>query len=597
MAKYIKKLIAYINCFPIRRKFLFCFFLLIFIPLFVLTILLYHDVATSYEDSIKFSAVQSFDQAHTLLRYRLETMLNASQIICTDEIVQQILMRDQSREDICLQTGDFVLLDDLLYRMRNTSDIHRVALYIPDWMVFSSQGVDFMGIDEFKKSKEYEKLINSREIAIMLPVETIRGRIPADGDQDVISVLRKIKNLQNLEQVIGVVKVSIPASDMHDILMRANSTREGLVFLVNDDNALIADSIDTENLLRENEDVLHTLTQGNYNWDFVLLGDDSYMVKTYLVDNTDWRLVSAVPYSEIYKQSNRIRNLMFILIVFVGGIAYALAVLFSHSITKRLSQLVRGMTAIQSGDLNFHLYPNHGDEIGQLFIDFNTMVERIKELMEEKYKAGLEIRTSELRVLQAQINPHLLYNTLEMIQWMGLDYNVPKISEIALALSQFYRLSLSDGNDKILLRDELEHVRMYVLIQNKRFLDRIRMTEKIPPDLLDRFVPKIILQPLVENAIIHGMCGIGEDEYLTIRIEGRIDGERIYITVSDDGAGMTEEKMKTLLDGLRSNACDGYGVYNIQQRLQLSYGEEFGLSFCAVPEHGVSVNIILPLDG
>ena len=242
---------------------------------------------------------------------------------------------------------------------------------------------------------------------------------------------------------------------------------------------------------------------------------------------------------------------------------------------------------------NFEIEPlcNGTDEIGVLTDSFNDMVRQISGLLKEQYKLGYEIKDLEFQVLQSQINPHFLYNTLDMIYWLGIDNEAPDVAEAAKELGRFYMLSLGHGETIVSLKNELDHVAAYVNVQNMRFEDHFKLTIDVPEELYDYKIIKIILQPLVENAILHGIRE-KSSESGEITIKAWLEDGVITISIEDDVIGMPEEKLGTLLTRREKNS--GYGVWNIHERIQLSYGTQYGLRYTSRLYIGTTVSITFP---
>jgi two-component system sensor histidine kinase YesM len=250
------------------------------------------------------------------------------------------------------------------------------------------------------------------------------------------------------------------------------------------------------------------------------------------------------------------------------------------------------MRKAEKGDLELISVRPGKDEIGELMESFNFMIQRIKILIEEQYKSGQEIKSAELKALQAQINPHFLYNTLDLINWTAIKYNVPEISSTVKSLSRFYKLSLSKGRDTVPISDELEHVKLYTDIQNRRFENKIILDIQVEDRILGYNVPKIILQPIVENSILHGILE-KDDKAGRITITGALQQDTIILKVSDDGVGMDEEAINDILNA-KTDEIYGYGVWNINNRLRLYYGEEAGLLIRSEIGKGTEAEIRIP---
>ncbi len=275
-------------------------------------------------------------------------------------------------------------------------------------------------------------------------------------------------------------------------------------------------------------------------------------------------------------------------------ITLPLSFMAASSAVSRIKALIIQMRKAGRGDFQVTTIPSSQDEIGELIKNYQNMLSTIAASNDEQYRLGKEIKTLELRALQAQINPHFLYNTLDLINWMSVKHTAPEIGEVTIALSRFYKLSLSKGEEMVTIRSELEHVKAYVQIQNMRFEDGIRLIIDVPEQLLDYRILKIALQPIVENAIIHGILE-KEEETGTIAIRGERTADVICLYVQDDGVGMTEETMALLLVGSAPSVSQsGYGLKNVNERLRIHYGDKFGLAFQSASGEGTTVIIRIP---
>jgi two-component system sensor histidine kinase YesM len=309
----------------------------------------------------------------------------------------------------------------------------------------------------------------------------------------------------------------------------------------------------------------------------------------------DWFLCTVVDNSRLFQDTQVLTSSLTwlwlsMLIMGIGG-----AFFVSSRITRRVSQLSMAMEEVQKGNLETNLTISGKDEISQLARHFNLMVDKIKGLMNEVIVTQKEKRQRELQVLQAQINPHFIYNTLDTIQWKALEYGAEDLGDLILALSSFFRISLSKGEEKITLRKELDHVRSYLEIQHYRYSDILKYELDIEEELMEAKLPKIIIQPLVENAIYHGIKPKLTGG--TIRISARRIHEDLIIEVEDDGVGMDEEKLMDLDSRIFSLKPQGsYGLYNVSERIRLYYGSEYGIRIRSSIGEGTSVTLRLPLE-
>ncbi|TXK84042.1 sensor histidine kinase [Paenibacillus sp. N3.4] len=231
---------------------------------------------------------------------------------------------------------------------------------------------------------------------------------------------------------------------------------------------------------------------------------------------------------------------------------------------------------------------------GELIQTYNCMVEQISTMNKEKYRLGQEVKNAELKALQSLINPHFLYNTLDLINWMadsGLNTDIKKVVK---ALARFYKVSLSSGKDIITLREELQHVSFYVQVQNIRFENKIDFQIHVPEELLSHLIPKITLQPIVENAILHGILGRVHREG-TITILGTMESDSIHLVIKDNGIGMRATQVEDIMAGTSRSKIggSGYGVKNVIERIRHYFGASVQLASRSEPGEGTEVEIII----
>lgn len=282
-------------------------------------------------------------------------------------------------------------------------------------------------------------------------------------------------------------------------------------------------------------------------------------------------------------------SLFFILLISLFA-----AKLFTQNFSRRLLKLEKKMAALCAGNLDTRIEVQGKDEIAQLFQSFNQMATEMKQLVQQQYENGILIKNAEMKALQAQINPHFLYNTLELINWKAMESDSTEIVEISQALARFYRLTLNSGQAMVPLRDELEHITQYLSIQNFRFAQQIQLLTDIPKDCLNLLIPKLTLQPLIENSVLHGFLPKEDfsDVENIIFIKAVRTDTTLLLTLQDNGIGIAPDKLQQLLSKEPVGTSGGFGVMNIQQRLQMLYGKEYGLSYSNV-ENGNGICVCI----
>ena len=326
-----------------------------------------------------------------------------------------------------------------------------------------------------------------------------------------------------------------------------------------------------------------------------VIGEDHTAFYAPIPGSIDWYLCTLVDNEELYANTKVLTSSLTGLWIAMLVMGIAAAFLISQRITRRMTTLSLAMDEVEQRDFQIKLPVKGNDEISHLTIHFNDMVENIRNLMDEVVATQNEKRQRELQVLQAQINPHFLYNTLDTIQWKALEYDAQELSDLIFALASFFRISLSKGEEKISMEKEIDHVRSYLEVQKYRYGEILTYDIKVDDNVKEAMVPKIIIQPLVENAIYHGIKPKLSKGKITIEAK-RVDDE-IRIQVMDDGVGIEEEKRNNLVKSLSYEKPVGsYGLYNVHQRVHLYYGNDYGISIESKVLEGTRITINLPFE-
>ncbi len=298
---------------------------------------------------------------------------------------------------------------------------------------------------------------------------------------------------------------------------------------------------------------------------------------------------------------NRWILINFIVLPLVIGFSVAAAWTISASIYIPIKKLQDLTTTITKNDLQALVSRENVDEITELGLSFNIMTSKIRELLDAKVREQENLKKAELKALQAQVNPHFLYNTLDTIVWMAEGSKTDQVIEIVRALSSFFRIALSRGKDWISISQEIEHVRSYLYIQKIRYQDILDYEIDIDESIMDGTILKLTLQPVVENALYHGIKNKRNGGKITLRAR-RGEGDRVLIEVQDNGVGCTPYKLAKIRERLYEDSDvitrndEGFGLVNVNKRIQLYYGKEYGLSIESQYQEGTRVTVAIPLQ-
>ena len=305
-----------------------------------------------------------------------------------------------------------------------------------------------------------------------------------------------------------------------------------------------------------------------------------------------------------YKQTQtrfaRLTIIYMILLPCVIGFSIMAAWIISASIYIPIKKLHNVTATITKNDLQALMTRDNVDEITELGLSFNFMIGRIRELLAAKIKEQEHLKKAELRVLQAQINPHFLYNTLDTIIWLAEAHKTGEVIEIVRALSSFFRIALSKGQDWITIRQELEHVRSYLTIQKMRYRDILDYKIEVDEDILNGAILKLTLQPLVENALYHGIKNKRNGGVITVQAR-RMDQNGVLLEVQDNGVGFTPYKLAQIQEEINGDSEgitlkeSGFGLENVNKRVKLFYGKQYGLAINSHYLEGTQVTLSIPL--
>lgn len=406
-------------------------------------------------------------------------------------------------------------------------------------------------------------------------------------------LIRKLSHLI-YDSYLGLLKIEINADTFFKGLNEVGSKEKGWFDITDKQGRIIYSGIGK--LEQDYTDLL----QREYSEDFfqpgmnklLKINDDKFMVLSDNIEYTGWNILFLVPLKE-YNQARKNLNFTTVIIVLLCVLIFIRISWFLAShLTEKIRKLSSSMEKIQTGDFDVHIKYSGKDEIGSLINGFNVMAVKLKKMVNEIYAIELKKKQQELQTLQAQINPHFLYNTLSSISWLGSRIGSDDIVKISNSLATFYRLSLSKGKNIIKIKDEIEHVKAYVSIQNISYKNKIKIVYEIDDRVLEIDTPKLILQPFVENALIHGMSK--NKNNITIRLIIIESAGEIIWKVIDDGIGIPKSRQKKILDNEEKHEGFGYGIDNVNQRIKLYFGSEYGVKIESWLGMGTTITIKTP---
>ena len=417
-----------------------------------------------------------------------------------------------------------------------------------------------------------------------------------DTDDETISLSREIQDYED-GTFPGVILINLNMNKITEICASFQENTSGALGILNESGEAVYLNGDAGNVavqdidMKELSEILEQYPENSFR---IRLGGTKYLITKERMDSTGWYLINILPYSWLLSDLWKIS--MVIVLAVAGTLVVTLLSLdrILTNVIQPLKKLERHMARVTIENMNEQVNITTDDEIGHLAGNFNSMLERIENLKEQVVEEQEDKRRYELQALQAQINPHFLYNTLDSIIWMAetQDSNIVAMTE---ALAKLFRISLNKGNEEILLKKEIEHVKNYLIIQSMRYADKFTFEICVEPEVEKCRIIKLILQPIVENCIYHGIKkkrGSGH-----IRIRAFREECNLIIKVEDDGCGISQEMCRKMLSyevEPENISGSGIGVKNVNERIQLRFGKEYGLSYQSEEGKGTTVTYLLP---
>lgn len=407
----------------------------------------------------------------------------------------------------------------------------------------------------------------------------------------VLSMVRSIYDTSNITRKLAVMKINVNADAFYNIYKDKMIVESDEFFVLDNNDTII--SATSSNKVGDTFDY-SMFSKSRLNSDMgyfqIKFKGLVYLVTYYKFGNNGWKIINIVPLKQLLKDNTKVQDDLIITIIICFAVCTAIITFFSGRILARLKKLSKLMGKVENEDFDVYIEPKGNDEITRLYHSFNRMSAKLKELIQKVYSVQLKQREAELMALQAQINPHFLYNTLDNIYWMGRMEKAFETSKMVQALSKLFRQSLNNGEETTKVRNEIEHIKNYIIIQQIRYKDKITFSLNVEDDTLEYFTIKFVLQPLVENAIVHGCRD--QDKCGMIDISVFKENGKLLFKVEDNGVGVDLDEINRLLeepDGKR-----GMAIKNVNDRIQLFFGDEYGLKFIK-KENGTTVIVTQPL--
>lgn len=564
----MKRMIKFFRNMKFRYKLITTYILLGIIPMTIMGLVWYNQTRTILMKQEKSSIENYLTQAVSNMDNQLRIYNNLSDYIAFNQQISHVVSHEyDSYYDMYNQFSN--VLDPMLASLKYFhSDINQITIYTKNNVV--KHNTTLAPITEIENEDWYKIIKGNNDIHWFV-----------SQDEKKVFCARNIPTLENNYEV-GVLYVQVDYEKLFESFKQMNDSNYG-IFIMDElgNNIFNFDQFEDPNKSRK-------MTFDEFNKG---IGKENiYTIVTAHSVNNNWTVSLYKPQKLIYESTNFMitGNVIAIMLLIVFSII--ITSILSKVMVSGLEKLRANMEEVEKGNMEITVKSNNEDEVGALIRGFEKMILQIKALIEDVYESRLIQKDYEMKALQAQINPHFLYNSLSLINWMALETDQEDISKITLSLSTFYRTALNKGKNILRVRDEIKNMRSYLDIQLMMHDYEFDVDVQVEEDILDYNILNLILQPLIENAINHGI-DLKTNGRGCIKIIGEKQNDEIVLIVSDNGVGMSNEQAESIL----TNKSNGYGVKNVNERIKLYYGEQYQLKIESEIGIGTKVKVTIPI--
>lgn len=577
----MKKIKQRINDIRLQNKLVIIYVVTGLIPLIVLFVFAYCQMRNILMDRDLKSIKGALEQSVATVDGQIEVYDNLSNYITFNDTLSGVLSYDY-KSTYEMYNQIVTTFDPMLSSLKYFhNDINRVTIYVDKAI---KHDTTIAPIEEIKDRPFYNSAAESTKIQWFV-----------DEDSRTLVSARKMSTLDQLG-ILGIMYIDVDYDSMMSSFTGGLEQNCGMVVLDADGRVICSsDTFENNNTrYRLNSKKLLSLIDGAEWHDDTCGNTEGYSVVKKESFVTGWTVYVYEPRKLVLRSANSMITMIVVAFVVAVAGAAAASIFTTGFITRRINKLKNNMAKVENGDFDAVINTQDKDEIGDLIHSFNSMTTQIKNLITQVYEGRISQKESEMRALRAQINPHFLYNSLSLINWKAIEYEQEDISEITLALSNYYRTSLNKGKNILSFEQELSNMQSYLKIQQIMHDNSFDVVINVSEEVMPCESLNLILQPLVENAIDHGIDLLTDRKgIITVEAKMQTDEEGkklVCVTVSDNGVGMDKETAQNFL----TVQSKGYGARNVNDRIRLYYGESYHLEVQSIPDEGTIITIKFP---
>lgn len=583
----------------LSSKLIVTYLLLTVIPMSLLGYISYYQYTKSIKEQFGEYMPGYLSLSSRNIEKRLDEFVNMPELIYSTNDIYTIL-RKGGYENRSEQHRDRFVVNGFLSRTYingNHSDIIGVFVAAKGQLYYSTRlNIDGDGFDAIRKLSEANQTFDEkrRNADFILPGEI---DVRFEGDVPFLMLMKPIADFDNRKN-LGTMFIAVKLSFIHDILAEIENKLWANVWVMNKSGRIIYHSDGSKIGRFEDEMNRYPVLTGSFQADSL---GHSRIVSVHEMPHYNWILAHSIPAKALTERTDLVKNATIFVFIVFALISSILSVILALNVSRPIKKLSGLMKHVEMGNFQVDLQIKNRDEIGMLARSFNSMVSKISDLIEKNYYIEIRQREAELYALQTQINPHFMYNTLETIGAAVEDEEPEEAVKMVALLGRMLRYSLNNQSNLVRISDEVQHVRDYLTIQKFRFEDRVRFTIDPRIETGQWYIPKFILQPIVENSIKYGLeHRKGVQIFIGINKEfGAKSGEEdIVFRVRDDGPGIVAERLEELEQllklGRMTQGENGVGLQNVHARIAITFGDHYGLQIVSVHGKGTEIIIRIP---
>ncbi|WP_440115348.1 cache domain-containing sensor histidine kinase [Paenibacillus sp. QZ-Y1] len=575
----------------------FAYFLIILLTVAFSYWVLIQISANSAQKKINETSLQTLTSIQTNVELIIDNVNNYSKMIFSDHNLQNLLRQGDVYANLQTQAKVSTYLVNLMQAVPMIDSVyiydnsgHRFSIGTEELPSFLNANVE--------ETSWYEQVVRNKGKYVLIRNGNESVSTDAD-DEPFVSFIRMIRDIDNTSQ-LGILVMNIKGESFAQAYASLINQDSFQMAILDEHNQIIVDNstVDPDNtsfqdILAGHQDELEQHFEQSSSGSLTLNnGSQKYAVSYRADGNEQWKFISMNSYDRVDSRNKSLVLLALVMLIINGTVFFVSSFIISNSIIKPIHKLLRSMNKAPSGNFRKVNVELNSYEFEQLFKGYNQMIEQMDQMLKRKMEEQKMIRRAELSTLQAQIKPHFLYNTLDSITSLALSGRNHQVCELLEALGTYYRMSVSKGRDVVTLGEEVEIVRNYMKIQKTRYQDTFEIEFHVDQGCLQTLIPKLVLQPLAENSLYHGIRPKGTKG--TIQIHASKTKGGVNLSISDDGVGMSVEEIDQILHTERIGEIRSFGLWGTLERLRMFYGIQDGITIHSEPGQGTTIMIRIP---